>query len=146
FARNVSVATGAGGVFTLNGGGGNAGVGDGGVGTITIAADDMVISDQITAGATGTVTLKPVSAARAIDLGTNTAGKLGLTDTETDFVTAGTLIIGDVTNTGGITLSAGGISRTGSGWTNLELRTKGLLSLAQAIVTNGKDLTILADK
>lgn len=79
-------------------------------GRIFLTFDDMVVNAAITApalgffaGLEGLVTLAPASAGRAIDLGFNTVGRLGLTDSELDFVTAGTALrIGAATNTGGI--------------------------------------------
>lgn len=73
-----------------------------GGGNVSLSADDMAINAAINAGA-GFVALQAVSAGRAIDLGSNTVGRLGLTDTELDFVTAGTALrIGAASNTGGI--------------------------------------------
>jgi trimeric autotransporter adhesin len=61
---------------------------------VTLSADNLDVQQQINAG-TGTVTLQPLSAGRAIDLGgADTAAHLGLTDTELDQVTAGILRVG----------------------------------------------------
>ena len=62
--------------------------------TSRIRADDMTIVDRIVAGA-GIVSLEQKTSTRSIDLGTNTAGKLGLTDAELDAVTASVLRIGN---------------------------------------------------
>lgn len=62
-------------------------------GDITLTADDMAINAVVSAGQ-NMVTLEPFTPGRQIDLGTDTAGKLGLTDAELDFVTAGLLRIG----------------------------------------------------
>jgi len=51
------------------------------------------------------VTITPSVTGRAIDLGTHTAGTLGLTDAELDRIAAGTLGIGD-SNSGAITVTA----------------------------------------
>ncbi len=99
----ITIATGTGGIFTATPGGPsflNSTAG----GPITITADDMIIGATITAG-TSTVTLRAATAGRQIDLGTETAGKLSLTDTELDFAIAGLLRIGDATG-GAITVTA----------------------------------------
>jgi hypothetical protein len=77
-----------------------------GGGAITITADDADInaSGTVSAGP-GVVAIAPVTASRAIDVGTNTVGSLGLTNAELGRVTAGTLKIGD-TNSGALTVSA----------------------------------------
>src|SRR5207244_1312337 len=74
----------------------------------------------VNAGA-NTVTLKPRTAGRAVDLGgPDTATALGLTDAELDRVTAGVLQIG-VAATGPITVSTA-ISQAGSGYGTLSLQ------------------------
>lgn len=70
---------------------------------LTISADDIAINASIDAG-TGIVTLAPSTSGRGIDLGTETAGSLGLTDAEVDLVTAGILRIG-TSASGDITFS-----------------------------------------
>ncbi|MFM9960443.1 MAG: beta-propeller fold lactonase family protein, partial [Planctomycetaceae bacterium] len=84
----------------------------GSLGTITLTADDFGINSTATIATTSTVTLLTRTAARAIDLGTETSGQLSLTDVELDRVTAGTLGIGDGTS-GAIAVSAA-ISRSAS--------------------------------
>lgn len=54
---------------------------------------------------TATVTLQPATAGTAIDLGTETIGKLSLTDAELDRITARTIVIGN-DESGPITISA----------------------------------------
>jgi CSLREA domain-containing protein len=76
-----------------------------GAGAISLAADNADINAAATLTATGTVFIMTVTANRQIDLGTNTAGKLALTDAEIDRITAGTLNIGD-SNSGSITVNA----------------------------------------
>ena len=61
-------------------------------------------SGSLNAGS-GSVTIVTLTAARAIDLGTNTTGSLSLTDAELDRVTSGTTQIGDA-NSGTMTVSA----------------------------------------
>jgi autotransporter-associated beta strand protein len=76
-----------------------------GAGTISIFANNLDLAAGSTLSAAGTVSFATVSAGRAVDLGTNTEGKLSLTDAELDRVTAGTLQIGD-SNSGAITVSS----------------------------------------
>lgn len=102
-------------------------------GAITLTADDLTITAAINSG-TATTTLKPFTASRAIDLGTNTVGQLGLTDAELDFITAGVSVVGG-TGSGNITISA---PITPAGSAQLELFTD-----AEIIATNaGADLTV----
>ena len=89
---------------TLNAGAG-ADLTTSGAGLITLTADDVALDATSTLVATGTVSIQPQTASRAIDLGTNTAGSLGLTDAELDRITAGTLQIGTA-NSGPLTVSA----------------------------------------
>lgn len=67
---------------------------------VHLTADNMAL----TASVTGThVTLEAFTAATVIDLGgPDAAGRLGLTQTELDFVVASVLQVGSTTNTGGI--------------------------------------------
>lgn len=95
---NVNIT--AGNTFTNDAGGGRVEA----IGNVTITADDMVINDAVTSTG-GIVTLLTNSPGRTIDLGSNTGGSLGLTDTELDFVDAGTLVIGNGANSGDITVS-----------------------------------------
>ena len=75
-----------------------------GAGVITITADDVALDVTSTLVSASTVTLKPQTASRVINLGTATGG-LDLTDDELDNITAGTLQIGDGSS-GTITVSA----------------------------------------
>jgi len=74
-----------------------------GSGTISISAGDVDLNGTIST--TGSVTFAPSQAGRPINLGTNAAGALGLTDAELDRITAGTIEIGSTTS-GTITVSA----------------------------------------
>lgn len=76
-----------------------------GVGVITIAADDISLNATATLTSAATVGLKPQTASRPIDLGTETVGSLSLTDAELDRVSAGTITVGD-NSSGAITVSA----------------------------------------
>ena len=120
-AQNITLASGssiitASGAATLD-----ADSGGTGAGTITLSgtaaifgaainlrAEDVSIAGTATVGSTSggnsTVTITPSVTSEAIDLGTNTAGTLGLTDAELDQVTAGILAIGSASS-GPITVS-----------------------------------------
>jgi autotransporter-associated beta strand protein len=88
---------------------------------VTLTADDMALAGTTTGGS---VTLQTATAGRAIDLGTNTSGMLGLTSGELNTITAssGTLTIGSngASASGNITVS-NNIAPTGA--TTLVLRT-----------------------
>jgi filamentous hemagglutinin family protein len=73
-------------------------------GDITFTADDMVLNSTVNA-AGGIVTLAELTAGQEIDLGTDTAGKLGLTDTELNRVTGGVVRVGS-SDAGDITVSS----------------------------------------
>lgn len=76
-----------------------------GGGNIILNADDMAINAAVNAGA-GIVTLRQAgTTTRNIDLGSNTAGTLGLTDGEIDQVTASVIRIGRIDNAGNITIT-----------------------------------------
>jgi hypothetical protein len=127
----IDLTTGVGGIFTLDSGEGGGVVSGGGA--ITISADDMVINNVITTGASGAiVTLQQAtggagSTAVNIDLGGGTtAGDLGLSDAELDQVTAGILRIGRTDNAGNITVTAQ--VSTHLGFDTLSLRTGGGIS------------------
>ncbi|HEX2830690.1 MAG TPA: autotransporter-associated beta strand repeat-containing protein [Burkholderiales bacterium] len=94
-------------------------------GALAFTADDMALAGGTISGTS--VTLRPTTAGRQIDLGTNTAGTLGLTSAEIDTVTTGALTIGrsDGTAAGNITLTDA-IAPTGT--TSLVLRTGGSIT------------------
>ena len=95
----------------------------------------MAINDPINAG-TATVTLRPVSAGRAIDLGNDTTGTLGLTQAELNLITAGVLQIGDTTTfTGNIDVTAN-ISAPAT-WSTLRL-----FSSTGTVTQSGGSLTV----
>ncbi|MFM9959810.1 MAG: beta strand repeat-containing protein, partial [Planctomycetaceae bacterium] len=104
-----------------------------GTGIITLIADNIAIDGTSTLVSASTVTLQQQTAARAIDLGTETSGQLSLTNTELNRVTAGTLQIGDA-NSGAITVSAA-ISRSDA--THLSLTTGTTINLGANITTSG---------
>ncbi len=111
--------TSAGGAVEITGigGGGERGIKlDGGSlttsangGTLTLVSDSMLLSGgTLSTRLTDSVTLRPLTAGRLIDLGSfwdDTANTLGLSDDELDRITTGTLVIGDATS-GPITISA----------------------------------------
>ncbi len=72
-------------------------------GPVIITADDVsIVSGQVLSNST--ITVKQATAARGIDLGTNAAGVLGLTDSELDKIIGSGLFIGD-SSSGTITVS-----------------------------------------
>ncbi len=76
-----------------------------GAGVITLTADDVAINAMSTLVSASIVTIQPQTTNRTIDLGTNTAGSLSLTDGELDRITAGTLRVGS-SSAGAISISA----------------------------------------
>ena len=76
-----------------------------GAGAISLTADDLSIaaSASLNAG-TSTATIQTATAGREIDLGTETIGRLSLTDAELDRISAGTLSIGNASS-GAITVA-----------------------------------------
>ncbi|HEV3343894.1 MAG TPA: hypothetical protein VG125_26205, partial [Pirellulales bacterium] len=80
-------------------------------GGITLAATDLAINGTVNSG-TARTTLTTSVAAESIDLGTNTAGTVGLTATELNNVTAGVLQVGS-NSVGTINVSAA-IAPTGT--------------------------------
>ena len=90
-----SVATGAGADLITSG-----------TGTITVAADDVALNGTSSLVSASTVTLRPETAARAINLGTETAGQLSLTDAELDRITATSRIVVGHASAGAVTFSS----------------------------------------
>ena len=127
---SLSTGAGATGVTTSNG-------------IITLTANDLIILNAINAG-TARVILQPFSAGQAIDLGTNTASQLGLTDTELDLVTAGILQIGNAT-AGAITVSAAitpGATNTLMLHSNAGVSGSGTLAVANLRISTGLAVTL----
>jgi hypothetical protein len=85
--------------------------------TATITADNVAIGGAAAVSAATSVTIQPQTVNRAIDLGTNTAGKLALTNAELDRITTPTLNLGS-TSSGPIAITAG-ITRTAATDVNL---------------------------
>ncbi|MBN3037923.1 MAG: filamentous hemagglutinin N-terminal domain-containing protein [Candidatus Omnitrophica bacterium] len=74
-------------------------------GPLTLQADDLILTSMAVEAAGQDVTLRPNANGREIDLGTNTAGKLGITDAELDMINADKIIIGSATS-GPVTLTS----------------------------------------
>ncbi len=119
---NTSTVTGAGGV-SINAGSGtfvnessaiHQGIisNGGGAAAVSIVADNVDLRTGGTAGdsqvnaGTATATIRASTANRSYDLGTETGGRLSLTATELDTVTAGGIAIGSTGSEGNINVSA----------------------------------------
>ncbi len=103
----VSNASGNG-TISLTASGGTLTVGGAGVHSIkavTLTANAMSLTGPVDASTSSKVILQPASDGRKINLGTETVGRLNLTDAELDQVTAKSLTIGSATG-GAITISA----------------------------------------
>jgi hypothetical protein len=110
-----------------------------GAGAIMLTGDDIALDATSTLVSAGTINLRPQTASRPINLGTETGGSLSLTDTELDRVTADTLQIGD-SNSGAITVSAA-ITQGN----NLALTTGAGVTFNNAVtMTADKSLTVSA--
>jgi filamentous hemagglutinin family protein len=115
----------------------------------TLISDNMDIQGAINAGA-GNVTLRQNSVGRQLDLGTNTVGKLSLTQAVFDRIAVtGSLNIGD-SNTGAITVSApltatlpGAVNVNGASITqNAPVNVSGSLTVTTDNVTISSTLTV----
>ncbi|MDZ4849893.1 MAG: hypothetical protein SGI77_11390 [Pirellulaceae bacterium] len=102
-----------------------------GNGAISMTAADTNVLGSITS--TSSVSIAPQQINRPIDLGTNTAGRLGLTDAELDLITTNSLQIGSATS-GAITVSSS-ITRPAS--TNLQLRSGGAIAINPGSINTG---------
>jgi len=116
---------------------------DAGAKNISVNADTVTINTNDGGDAletTGTVTIAPITASKQIDVGTETGGKLSLTNTEINDIKAGTLVIGDTTNSGDLTISSN-ISTTNGG---LTFTTAGNFIVLQDIDVDAdtKDITV----
>ena len=98
----------AGGEINLTGGGARlAGSGIAGQ-TVTLQADSITLGGTLDFGGTAgraSVAIKPLSAARIIDLGSKSGGALGLDAAELAGISASSLSIGDGGNTAGMRIS-----------------------------------------
>ena len=75
---------------------------------MTLIADSMTLNGAVGNAGTMVLTLEPFTPTRAIDVGSNTAGKLSLTQAAISQLTAADTVIGgsDATFTGGISITA----------------------------------------
>ena len=94
-----------------------------GAGSISLRAADANLLGSISSS--NSVSIAPQQTNRLIDLGTNTAGALGLTDTELDLITTSSLQIGNASS--GTIMVSSGITRPTS--TNLQLRSGGAIAI-----------------
>jgi filamentous hemagglutinin family protein len=123
----------------------------------TLKADQMTLGGSINAGA-GRVNIFTTTVGRPIDLGTKTAGSLGITNAELNTITAGVLQVGDYAIGGQVNLtaalnpanvpvldieSATGITQTAGSLTvpGLALRSKGTTKID---LEGANDVTTLA--
>ncbi|MDB5384865.1 MAG: hypothetical protein JWM11_511 [Planctomycetaceae bacterium] len=108
-------------------------------GAVTLTADAMIVAAALNAGS-NTVTLVQATNGTTIDVGgADAVGILGLTDTELDLVTGGTIQIGN-SNSGTITVSAA-ITHSN----NLSLTTGAGVNFAQSVtMASNKSLTVSA--
>jgi hypothetical protein len=124
---------------------------------VNIKADTLSIDTSINTeikanNGAGLVTIKTDSTAAKINIGAADAGSastnlrtLGLTSAEFNRITAGELVIGEASNTGGLAVSAAITTNTTTG--NLTLQTSGGMSITGALTagnTTLKDITLLA--
>jgi hypothetical protein len=111
-------------------------------GPITIAGQDLSLSGTVNSG-TARATLANSTAGRPIDLGTNTAGQVGLTQGELNNVTAGVLQVGNaaagaITISAAITAPAGWAALTLAGGSGIsENLTPGTLTVANLRISGG---------
>lgn len=105
-------------------------------GSIAITSADIALSGTIDAG-TGVVTLQPSTDTRTVDLGAAAPAQFSLSNAEAGLITAGTLVVGRLTSTTGITV---GLADLSSGATNLSLRTGG--SILEEAANNTTDLRV----
>lgn len=92
----------------------------------------MVLAGSTTSSGTGTTTIQGFSNGTQIDLGgTDATGKLGITNAELNSFTARNLVVGNSTNTGGITVSGPITTLASTG--PITLRTGGSIALNAAL-------------
>ena len=110
-----------------------------GTANVSLIADGLNLTgaSPVVAAAASSVVLRPKTAGTLIDLGgTDVSGMLGLTDTELDRITAGTVQIGDASS-GAITVTAPLTHPN-----NLVLATGAGLTINQRITVSNKTLTL----
>ena len=122
---------------------------------INLKADTLSISNAATinAGAgTGKVTITTDSANANINIGaadvgstTTSARTLGLTNAELNQISAGKTVIGDLANTGKITVGTNSETSSAASNGNVVLQTKGDIEIANKLtIASGKTLTLNA--
>lgn len=95
-----------------------------GGGSVTVVADDVAIDLAASVTATGgTVSISTLTANRSINLGTETSGKLSLSDGELDRVSGAVINIGSLVG-GGLTISSA-VDRTAGSTTAINLTAGG---------------------
>lgn len=126
-ANSIEFGTSAGGSSVIRPSAANGGF------NLIIATDRLVVlAGSTTSSGTGTTTIQGFSNVTQIDLGgTDATGKLGITNAELNSFTARNLVVGNSTNTGGITVS-GPITTLASTGT-ITLRTGGSIALNDAL-------------
>ncbi len=109
--------------------------------TVTLVADrmDLETSSSLIDAGGNTVLLRQLTEGRAINLGGDDSGQLGLTDAELNRIHAGVLQIGD-SNSGTITVSA---DMTRAAATNMELHTGGDIVLGGGQIDTGGGTLLL---
>ncbi len=135
------ILNGANNVFTISGGA-NVRTTSGGA---TVTADNITLSGTLTASGQ-TVVLKQKTTNRQIDLGSEVAGRLSLTDTELSNITASRLDIGDSAS-GAITVSSDIMLTDSPTITTLRLQSGSTVSALQGAGGGGiivSDLAIVA--
>jgi hypothetical protein len=136
----------AAGMITLIDGGASIAVGSNGVvsnnGVVTLSATDLQITAPVNSGTARTI-LENSTIGRAIDLGTNTSGTLGLAQSELNEVTAGILQVGSA-NAGTVNVSAAITTPTGGpgSWNVLTLENGSAITEAAAGALTVPDLRI----
>ncbi len=121
---------------------------------VNVKADTLSIDTSTnTAINASTVTIKTDSTDAKINIGAGDAGKtsltsatLGLTNVELNRITAGNLVVGDASNTGGITVSAATTTNADTG--NVTLQTGGNIAISAPLtvgtITDRKNLELKA--
>src|SRR5262249_52357889 len=105
-------------------------------GALSVSADTLTLLGTLSAGGTGVVTLRPLTATRAIALGgTGPDTDLVLGDDALDRVTAGTLRIGDASAyAGDITLTGSVSPHPGYGTLSLQTRQGRINGVGAALI------------
>lgn len=109
---------------------------------ISLIGDSMSIGANVTGSAGGTVNLRQNTNGTLINLGAaDSAGVLGLTDAELDFVTGGTIVIGN-TSTGNITVGSTALTQDTK---NFSIVGPGNIAIGANDFTTTGNVTLTAD-